>query len=186
MHGRKKSLASLMAVSFLMLAALGCGTYSPVAPSNDALLMPGAENPDFAVLLSASKGSDEVLRSAVASCVISAKDGGVVGNGYFSLYFPPGALEEDTEISIEMPEFPSAVVRLSPHGIQFKVPVTLSLDLAMVDPASVVNHDIVWLNEMSGLWESIGCSIEDGFVKSKLEHFSDYGDNNIGKTPTTP
>ena len=186
MHGRKKSLASLMAVSFLMLAALGCGTYSPVAPSNDALLMPGAENPNFAVLLSASKGSDEVMRSAVSSCVISAEKGGVIGNGYFSLYFPPGALEEDTEISIEMPEFPSAVVRLSPHGIQFKMPVILSLDMAMVDPASIQGHDIVWRNEMSGLWESIGCYIEDGFVNSKLEHFSEYGDGHITKTPTTP
>ncbi len=126
----KKALRILLVISSLsVLAALGCGTYSPVAPSNSS--MPGVENPAFATLLPASKGSDAAMRSAVASAMISAKDGGTVSNGYYSVYFAPGALKEDTEISIEMPEFPKAIVRLSPHGIQFDAQVILSLDLGM-------------------------------------------------------
>ena len=176
MCGKKRALRILTALTFLsVLAALGCGTYSPVAPSNSPT-MPGVENPAFATLLSASKGSDVAMRSAVASAVISAKDGGVVDNGYYSVYFAPGALEKDTEIIIEMPEFPKAVVRLSPHGIQFSAPVILSLAL---EKAATVSDkwNVLWLNDGTGLWESIGGYIEDGTVKAELKHFSEYGDD---------
>jgi hypothetical protein len=171
---QKKVIRVLMAISFLsVLAALGCGTYSPVAPSNTPT-MPGVENPAFATLLPASKGSDAAMKSDVASALISAKDGGVVSNGYYSVYFAPGALQEDTEISIEMPEFPKAIVRLSPHGIQFDAPVILSLAL---DKAVELSDqwNVLWLNEGSGLWESIGGYVEDGAVKAELKHFSEYG-----------
>jgi hypothetical protein len=171
---QKKVIRALMAISFLsVLAALGCGTYSPVAPSNTPT-MPGVENPAFATLLPASKGSDAAMKSDVASAMISAKDGGVVSNGYYSVYFAPGALQEDTEISIEMPEFPKAIVRLSPHGIQFDAPVILSLAL---DKAVELSDqwNVLWLNEGSGLWESIGGYVEDGAVKAELKHFSEYG-----------
>jgi hypothetical protein len=174
MCGTKKAIRILTAATFLsVLATFGCGTYSPVAPSNSPT-MPGVENPEFATLLSASKGTDVAMRSAVASAVISAKDGGVVSNEYYSVYFAPGALEEDTEISIEMPEFPKAVVRLSPHGIQFKAQVILSLSLDKVSEAGE-GWNVLWLNDATGLWESIGGYVEDGAVKAELEHFSEYG-----------
>jgi hypothetical protein len=177
---QKIALRILMAISFLtVLAALGCGTYSPVAPSNTPT-MPGVENPAFATLLPASKGSDAAMRSAVASAMVSAKDGGTVSNGYYSVYFAPGALKEDTEISIEMPQFPVAVVRLSPHGIQFDAPVVLSLDL---NRAADMNSgwDVLWLNDVTGLWESIGGYVENGALKAELKHFSEYGDGNVSK-----
>ena len=168
-------ISILMAITFLsVLAALGCGTYSPVAPSNSPT-MPGVENPEFATLLSASKGSDEIMMSPSKSAMISAKDGGVVGNGFYSVYFAPGALMEDTEITIEMPEFPKAVVRLSPHGIQFNAPVILSLDLKKVETTSDT-WDVLWLNEGTGIWESIGGYVEDDALKAQLMHFSEYGD----------
>ena len=174
MCGKKKALRILTALTFLsVLASLGCGTYSPVAPSNSPT-MPGVENPEFATLLSASKGSDSAMRSAVASAMISAKDGGVVSNGYYSVYFAPGALEKDTEISIEMPEFPKAIVRLSPHGIQFNAPVILSLAL---EKTAAISDDwnVLWLNDETGLWENIGGYVESGAAKAELKHFSDYG-----------
>lgn len=172
MCGKKRALRILTALTFLsVLAALGCGTYSPVAPSNPPS-MPGVENPEFATLLPASKGS-EVMQSSAASAMVSAEKGGVVSNGYYSVYFAPGALSEDTEISIEMPEFPKAVVRLSPHGIQFNAPVILSLALDKVEAAD--GWDCLWLNEASGLWESIGADTENGIVKTALKHFSEYG-----------
>ena len=122
------------------------------------------------------------MRSAVASAMISAKDGGVVSNGYYSVYFAPGALEEDTEISIEMPEFPKAIVRLSPHGIQFNAQVILSLELDKASE-SPARWDVLWLNDGTGLWESIGGYVEDGAVKAKLKHFSEYADDGNGKLP---
>jgi hypothetical protein len=177
MCGQKKAIRNLLtAISFLsVLAALGCGTYSPVAPSNSPT-MPGVENPEFATLLSASKGSNEAMKSAVASAMISAEAGGMISNGYYSVYFAPGALKKDTKISMEMPEFPKAIVRLSPHGIKFDADVILSLELSKASAESG-KWDVLWLNEGSGLWESIDGYIEDGFLKAKLEHFSEYGDD---------
>ncbi len=174
MCGRKIVIRILMAISFLsVLAALGCGTYSPVAPSNTPT-MPGVENPDFATLLSASKGSEAAIKSSVASAMISAEKGGMISNGYYSLYFAPGALSVDTEISIEMPEFPKAIVRLSPHGIQFKEAVVVSLPLEMIE-SPAPSYRILWHNAGAGIWESIGGRIDNGFIKAELKHFSEYG-----------
>jgi hypothetical protein len=174
MCGRKKDPRILAALASLcVLAALGCGTYSPVAPSNETPL-PGIENPTFATLLSASKGSDVTLRSAVASQVISAAEGGVISNGYYSVYFAPGALDKDTEITIEMPDFPNAVVQLGPHGIQFKADVILSLSKEMIQSAGG-NYGVLWFNEATARWESIGGYTDGGAVKANLKHFSEYG-----------
>ncbi len=174
MCGRRKALRILTALTSLsVLAALGCGTYSPVAPSNETPL-PGIENPSFAMLLSASKGSEVALRSAVASQMISAAEGGVISNGFYSVYFAPGALEKDTEITIEMPEFPKAVVKLGPHGIQFKADVILSLSKEMIESAGG-NYGVLWFNEATARWESIGGYMDGGAVKATLEHFSEYG-----------
>jgi hypothetical protein len=173
MQGRKTAHKLLTSVTFLtVLAALGCGTYSPVAPSQETIL-PGVESPNFLVLLPASKDSDIEL-SMVATGVVSATEGGIVSNGYFSLYFPPGALVEDTEIIIEMPRYPEAVVRLGPHGIQFLKEVTLSLPLGVVE-TEAEDYTTLWFNEETGLWEDIGGYIENDSIKATLEHFSDYG-----------
>ena len=176
MRGRKKKAlrALLMAISSLsVLAALGCGTYSPVAPSNDTLLMPGLEDPSFVTLLPASKDDVLLMQTSAASAVISAANGGVISNGYFTLTFAPGALEQDTEITMEMPDFPAAKVRLGPHGIQFKAEVILSLPLSVVLDVEG-EQDVAWHNEATGLWESIGKYIDGDCVKATLEHFSDY------------
>ncbi len=35
--------------------------------------------------------------------------------------------------------------------------------------------DVLWLNDGTGLWESIGGYVEDGALKAELKHFSEYG-----------
>ncbi|MCD6380289.1 hypothetical protein J7M07_07595 [bacterium] len=177
MSGQSIARKFLTIITFLsVLAAYGCGDYSPVSPSQEETVS-GVENPLFVQLLSTPEGSSRPIvgtASNVTSKVISAEDGGTIDNGYFSLYFPPGALDQDTEITIEMPQFPSAVVQLSPHGIQFNKDVIMSLSMAVIDSE---NSDIkvIWHNEESELWEYIGGYTEDGVVKAGLEHFSEYG-----------
>ena len=176
MSGRKTVHKILTSLTFLIvLAALGCGTYSPVAPSQETLL-PGVENPDFVRLLPASdKISDlDIQTTMVATKLVSAAEGGVVSNGYFSLYFPPGALAEDTEITIEMPRYPEAVVRLGPHGIEFNKKVTLSLPLGVVE-TEADGYNVLWYNGESELWENIDGYAEGGMINALLEHFSKYG-----------
>ena len=174
MHGRYIAHKTLTLVTFLIvLAALGCGSYNPVSPSQENSNVPGVENPLFARLLPTSRGDMPYLGSAKTH-MISAKEGGVASNGYFSVYIPPGALKEDTEISIEMPRFPEAVVRLGPHGIKFRRKVTLSLSLNSMD-SDASDYNVLWYNENSGRWEDIGGYIEDKAIKADLDHFSDYG-----------
>ena len=177
MSGQSIARKFLTIITFLsVLAAYGCGDYSPVSPSQEETLS-GVENPLFVQLLSTPEGSYRSIvgsASKVTSKVISAEDGGMVDNGYFSLYFPPGALDQDTEITIEMPRFPSAVVQLGPHGIQFNKDVIMSLSMDMIGSEST-DIKVIWFNEESGLWEYIGEYNEDGVVKAGLEHFSEYG-----------
>lgn len=172
MSGQTTARKLLITLTFLsVLAAVGCGDYSPVSPSQDNS-MPGVENPSFARLLSTLEGSYSM--DSETSMMISADEGGFISNGYFSLYFPPGALVEDTEITIEMPEYPSAVVRLSPHGIYFKKEVVLSIPTELIESGSE-SYSVLWFNEEAGYWENIGGYIDEGEAKVELEHFSRYG-----------
>ncbi len=173
MIGRSRAQKILTAISFLIiLAAMGCGNYSPVTPSQEST-MPGVENPLFVQILTSQVSARPMVGTSVSN-VISAEEGGYVTNEYYSIYFPPGALDEDTEITISMPRFPEAVVELGPHSIQFNKDVILSLSLEYVD-SDATSYIIYWFNENSELWENIGGYIEDGAVKVGLKHFSDYG-----------
>ena len=116
MNGRTIAQKFLTVSTFLsVLAAMGCG-YSPVSPSQDDTT-PGVETPTFVQVLTTSAGSsgkDMMIQasSTSVSMVISAETGGTVTNGIISLYIPPGALDEDTEITINMPRYPEAMVEL--------------------------------------------------------------------------
>ena len=175
MTGRTHARTILTTVTILsVLAVMGCGTNSPVSPSQEIATSPGIDDPRFVQLLSASAGTDRPFVSSTTAQVISAADGGTVTNGYYTVHFPAGALTEDTEITMEMPYFPSAVVRLGPHGIQFEKDVTLSLATDMIaDDAE--NFRVLWYNEDAGYWESIDGYMEDGCVIAELQHFSEYG-----------
>jgi hypothetical protein len=175
MIGRTRAHKILTVVTFLsVLAAMGCGSYSPVAPSRDDTTPPGVENPLFVRLSSISKDSVRPMLGLMDPQMISAKDGGTISNGYFSLYFPPGALEEDTEISIDMPYYPLAVVRCSPHGIKFNKAVILSLPLDVIE-SDASDFRVLWHNDDTDLWEDIGGYIEDDVIIVSLMHFSEYG-----------
>lgn len=177
MIGRSTAHKFLTVITFLsVLAAMGCET-SPVSPSQDDTI-PGVENPMFVRVLTTSEGSsdrDMVLSTSTSiSMVVSAESGGTVTNGYISLYIPPGALSEDTEITMEMPRFPEAVVELGPHGIVFNKDVSLIMPLDRID-SNATAFRVLWYNEDLGLWVEIGENIDDDNVVSKLQHFSEYG-----------
>ena len=177
MTGRTIAHKFLTVSTFLsVLAAMGCG-YSPVSPSQDDTT-PGVEDPLFVQVLTTSTGSsgrDMMLTSSTSvSMVIPAETGGTVTNGYVSLYFPPGALDEDTEITIDMPRYPLAVVELGPHGIEFNKNVIMTLPLAMID-SDADSYRTLWNNENAGIWVDVGGRVESGNVVTELEHFSEYG-----------
>ena len=114
---------ALVACTFLLVAAIGCSPGTPTDPSSTPQNV--VVSPNFVRILSTSpKNVDEPnLVSGFTSRVISAEDGGVVTNGRITLEFPPFALSEDTEITIEMLDDGTLGVELGPHGIQFNRPV---------------------------------------------------------------
>ena len=88
------------------------------------------ESPNFIRILSTSKGDTEAFQAqASASAMISAEFGGTISNGTVTLEFPPNALDQDTEISIDMLGDGTLGVELSPHGTQFKKDVKVSINL---------------------------------------------------------
>jgi hypothetical protein len=90
----------------------------------------------------------------MASSMVSAEFGGTVSNGRVTLQFPPGALDTDTEISIELLTDGTLGVELSPHGIQFNKPVVMSMDLrgTTAEGMSEQTSTYYW-NELKGYYE---------------------------------
>jgi hypothetical protein len=139
-------------VSLLMGAAL-LGCQSATAPQAD---------------LDAGKVIPPVLQ---AGQWIGA-DGGFLQMGSYSLEIPANAVSQRTFIEMEQISAGDWPVELSPHGIQFKVPVTLSMNAS--DQEGVESLGIHWWNPESQLWERQPSDVENGVVSAHLTHFSRY------------
>jgi hypothetical protein len=167
---------ALLACSTLLVAAIGCSPGSPTAPSSAPLNV--VESPNFIRILStSSKGVQDLsLSAAVASKMITAENGGVISNGRVTLVFPPNALDEDTEITIEMDTDGTLGVELKPHGIQFSRPVIMAMDLVGTTAAGRGGTSaVLWFNETQEWWEVIDkVQSHDNEIKTKLNHFSKY------------
>jgi hypothetical protein len=173
---------ALLACSVLLVASIGCSPGTPTDPSSTPQNV--VVSPNFVRILSTSDKSVEDLSrvEGVTSTVISAQDGGVLTNGRVTLEFPPYALAEDTEIAIEMLDGGVLGVELSPHGLQFNRPVTMTTDLRGTSAEGLTNVNTLWFNEDLGLWETVdefdtGCTY---LVGASLLHFSKYADNITG------
>lgn len=105
---------------------------------------------------------------------ISATEGGVMRYGAYVLRFPAGALVEDTYITIADAKNGYAMCDLSPHGIQFAVPVTLEFDLSKIDADGYTDLTIEWYDEGHDSWVDLGAAWEQDRVYVGLEHFSRY------------
>lgn len=157
--------ATLLAILLaLVLTAAGCSTLSDNSPTG-----PGDTG-------SASiSGSD-----SYAEAFIRADHGGTLIMGDNRVYFPPGALNEDTTVSI-LREGESTTFDLSPDGISFNKPVTLILEMAPAGGIGVHRPyaipSIYYYNEGSGQWQNIGGVPDFGkrVIRAQIEHFSRYG-----------
>jgi hypothetical protein len=171
------NVCALLACSVLLISSIGCSPGTPTAPS----LAPQnvVESPNFIRILSASDTKDvqgPSLAQGPVATMISADIGGTITSGRFTLVFSPNALDEDTEITIEVINDGTLGVELGPHGIQFNQPVVLEMDLTGTtaegegDAASTL-----WFNEDQGWWEAMPhLNGNEDRLKTTLEHFSKY------------
>lgn len=109
---------------------------------------------------------------------ISADAGGTVTDpsGNTTLTIPPGALEEDTDITLEiLPKAGAALVEISdfgPDGLTFLKPATLSIkgDAALAPDGTL----LLAVDEGSGFTEIAGSTYADGAATGEITHFSSY------------
>jgi len=168
-----KALA-LFACAIPLLASIGCSPEAPTAPSLEPLNV--VASPNFIRILSTSKGAEDIQLAAGVSKMISAEQGGVVSDGRVTLEFPPFALSEDTEITIESLDDGTLGVELGPHGIKFDRPVVMIMDLRdTTAEGKGKSAQTIWWNEDESWWEKMPKSeSDDNEIKTELEHFSKY------------
>jgi hypothetical protein len=171
---RSQAIA-LLACSALLFAAFGCSNPGTVmAPDSTPVVV---TSPNFVRILPTSKGDPALATAPSASAVVSAQYGGTVSNGRVTLEFPPGALNEDTEITIDMLNDGTLGVELGPHGTQFNKPVVMSTDLHGTTAEGMSDQtSTLWWNELTQSYE-----LQEGLFsgdannsQSVLHHFSKY------------
>jgi len=136
-------------------------------------------DPSFIRILPTPKGTSPAMKAEGASSLVSAEYGGKVSNGWVTLDFPAGALNEDTEISITMSEPGVLVVDLEPHGIHFNKPVAMTFDLSGTDAEGLGQEArLLWYNDEMDWWEVLDTdSNQSSQCETYLQHFSKYMGN---------
>ena len=170
-----KSFA-LLACLTLLLATIGCEDGSVLAPVDG----PGGAmiEPDFIGIASAP--SDPALFSQVKTkaSLISAESGGTISNERVTLDFSPGALDEDTYITMTMVDKSNLVVEFSPEGIHFNEPVIMTMKLEGTVAEEKGNVAVIkWYNPSTDTWDAIENipTNHPNKAMAVLEHFSKYG-----------
>ena len=119
-------------------------------------------SPNFVRIFPGPDGQpDPYLQKAAASAVISANEGGSVTNGRVTLVFAPGALNQDTMITLGMDASGLYITDLSPSPLQFNIPVIMTLDLVGTSAEdNSANTYIAWFHEASGNWNTVNTCVQ--------------------------
>lgn len=124
------------------------------------------------VVFSAACGSEGTVAKEAKGGALIGPGGGVVNGPGASLTVPPGALDADTEITIEPGgAAPSGYTALSsmfhftPDGLVFKKAATVEIDFQGSNPA------VYWSTE-SGGYEALPTTIAGARARADVVHFS--------------
>jgi len=101
----------------------------------------------------------------------------MISNGRVTLFFPAGALDADTEISMQMMSDGTLGVNFEPHGIQFHKPVIMQMDLrGTTAEGQAASTSTVWDNVDAHRYERMPSLIpvDENTSRSELRHFSEY------------
>lgn len=177
-----------LVVVLTLLVMVGCSPLtSPLSPQTTTGT-PRIIQPDQFVPLAVT----HPVRPGIATKPVSASKrvpaatGGsvfIVGGEFYeySLIVPPGALPEDEDMSISVPDDGSAMASLGPHGTRFNTPVTFRISAKVPDTKYGLlkkTLDIYWYNPATGVWEAQDATItKQGSIVTatvQLNHFSQY------------
>ncbi len=149
----------------LVLVTAGCSKLSDNSPTAPA-----------------ETGTASTSSDTYAEAFIQAAVGGTLQLGVNVVNFPPGALNEDTLVSIvqNSNSTPYRVIfDLYPDGIQFNKTVSLTLTMGaqgIMANGQFVIPAIYYFNEGSSEWENIGgrANFQDRTITTRIHHFSRY------------
>lgn len=173
-NSKVRLLAGIVMLFAAVFLSAGCSE-SPLDPNQSASTQP-------TLLQRASRSSDGASMAPVnlhIANTISATTGGVLTLLDVVLVVPPGAVDNDTTFSIDIPDDEIFFNEFGADGLVFNVPVTVTMsyrdaDLIGVDESTI---RIGWLNEATGQFENVDCEVNrlTKTVTAKLNHFSAYG-----------
>jgi len=162
-------MGAVLALTFVAFIALvGCSEMptSAEAPEGPTLLKRN---------LVAYRGLDE---GVYTEQIVSAGEGGVVTLLDVELHFPPKALDNDTLISISIPDPAVFFNDFGTNGLQFNVPVMVVMSYRDADLSGIDENTIkiAWHNDYNDTWDIIDCTINpfDKTVVGFVSHFSAY------------
>lgn len=166
----KVGVALIMAI--MMMAFAAC-SQSPVSTETATVESPQVLMRSFDASM-AFKGA-----SLYVAQIISAEEGGTLELFDVTLFIPPGAVDEDTTFSINIPDVELFYNEFGTSGLVFNEPVTVVMsyrdaDLTGLDESTI---RMAYLNEATGTFEDIDCDVdtEEQVVIAQLYHFSAYG-----------
>ncbi len=167
----------LLFVTFLVIVLGVFACQNGEISSPDPATTRGIANPTFVRVLPPAKGHSHPKLSQSASDTISASEGGSIVNGHVTLVFPAGALDEDTEITILLPDPLVLVAEFSPDDLTFNEPVTMRWNLeGTTSEGDAENTSSIWYNEQTQLWEELESLTppDSNTTETGLDHFSKY------------
>ena len=190
-------MKSIVLTLIAMVVLFGCAVQdNPVAPVQDsppaALQKMPSPAPILQTLPPPLLGYQRLIKTTVR---IKASTGGTIylSNAYLailglcsrdaSLYIPPGALEQDTDITVAF-DTQVAGLRFAPEGLVFKTPASLNFSLKGLDLRNLLqgtSYDFYYDSE-TGIYErQISGSILTNLLKgllscqsTRINHFSRY------------
>lgn len=191
MSGSRTILASSL---LALLLVSGCGEQQPQAPrgtnleATESTARLGKKNSGPGI--SDNTGETRVARYSLlnltmmqigdlaVSQMIKANTGGTLYLGEFKFYVPPGALANDTMISITMTNDKYIQMDFGPDGTQFDPPavMTVSYATANLQNFKPSNLSISWFDTTQNKWINIGGTVNQSTmtVSVPVTHFTEY------------
>jgi hypothetical protein len=178
-----KRLALVVALALPILASACSET--PVAP---------ASRPQNAALSDGGLGKvarykTNIPRVGTTTSKVIGPAGGSVSVAGFEIIVPPNAVTSPTVFSITLPwdakKWDRVIADFGPSGMQFDVPVTITLPYqgTSSEDAALPPH-VLWNNGLD--WVALPSWLtSDGRIQTQTNHFSEYGTEDPGRGITT-
>lgn len=118
------------------------------------------------------------LEELAVSQLVPASTGGTLYLGEFQFYVPPGALDNDTVITITQTSDQYIAMDFGPDGTQFDPPATMTVSYATANLRNLkpTSLSISWFDTAANQWVNIGGTVDQNAktVSALISHFTQY------------